>query len=115
MQQYSRLPQIQCSAKQLNIYIKSQNKQKQSMLLEVRIVVITEDAGGHWKLCVRGFAGTVNILISNLGACDIGSYDLCTFLYAYYTSKQNCYSIYVKKNQVSQHISSVHVSRIHFC
>lgn len=67
------------------------------MLLEVRIVVITEDAGGHWKLCVRGFAGTVNILISNLGACDIGSYDLCTFLYAYYTSKQNCYSICEKK------------------
>lgn len=81
------------------------------MLLEVRIVVITEDAGGHWKLCVRGFAGTVNILISNLGACDIGSYDLCTFLYAYYTSKQNCYSIYVKKkSSFTTYIISTHIT-----
>lgn len=78
------------------------------MLLEVRIVVVTEDAGGYWELCVRGFGGTVNILLSNLGACDIGSYDMCTFLYAYYTSKQKCYAIYVKKSSFTTYIISTH-------
>lgn len=70
-------------------YIK--NKEKQPVLLEVRIVVTFEHAGDYWKLvvCVCGASGDTVNMDSDLGACYIRNCDMFTFLYAYCISKQN--------------------------
>lgn len=61
------------------IYIK--NKAKQPVLLEVRIAVTFEHAGGYWKwvVCVCGASGDTVNTDSDLGSCYIGNCDMFVF------------------------------------